>query len=86
MVTLPEGAVVVAESNFCPYESMSIGNHILTFQGHPEYVPQYEKHLIKNFADDEPESVKLAALDSISRMEHDGIAVAEWMLKWSDER
>ncbi len=86
VVTLPESAVVVAESNFCPYESMSIGNHILTFQGHPEYVPQYEKHLIKNFADDEPESVKLAALDSISRMEHDGIAVAKWMLRWSDER
>ncbi len=85
VVRLPEGAVVVAESAFCPYESMRIGNHILTFQGHPEYVPQYEEHLIRNFADDEPENVKAAALDSLGRMEHQGHEVAEWILQWCDE-
>ncbi len=82
VVRLPRGAVVVAESDFCPYESMRIGNHILTFQGHPEYVSQYEEHLIRNFADGEPESVKLAALRSLSQMDHQGIAVAEWILRW----
>ncbi len=86
VIKLPEGAVVVAESAFCPYESMRIGNHILTFQGHPEYVSQYEEHLIRNFADGEPDAVKLAALDSIRRMDHQGIAVAEWILRWCDER
>ncbi len=86
VVRLPEGAVVVAESEFCPYESMRIGSHILTFQGHPEYVPQYEEHLIRNFADGEPESVKAAALDSLSRMDHQELSVAEWILRWCDER
>ncbi len=86
VVRLPEGAVVVAESAFCPYESMRIGSHILTFQGHPEYVPQYEEHLIHNFADGELEDVKRAALHTLSHMDHQGHAVAEWILQWCDER
>ncbi len=86
VVKLPKDVVLVAESAFCPYESMRIGNHILTFQGHPEYVPQYEEHLIKNFADDEPANVKIAALDSIRSMEHQGHAVAEWILQWYEKQ
>lgn len=83
VVSLPEGAKLVAESEFCPVESFRIGNHILTFQGHPEYTPEYEVHLIENFAVDEPLQVKQEALSSIRLMEHQGLTVANWITRWS---
>jgi len=43
---LPEGANLLAESEFCPYAAFSIGEHILTFQGHPEFSKAYSKVLI----------------------------------------
>ncbi len=43
---LPEGADLLAESEFCPYASFSIGEHILTFQGHPEFNKSFSKVLI----------------------------------------
>lgn len=80
---LPAEAELVARSPFCPIDSFRIGNHILTFQGHPEYIPEYEVHLIKHFAADEPQQVKNNALESIRLMEHQGAAVAAWILEWS---
>lgn len=80
VVELPDGAVLVATSDFCQIESFRIGNHILTFQGHPEYVPEYALNLIENFADDEPVAVKQNALHSIGTMEDDGKTVAHWLL------
>jgi len=43
---LPEGAELLAKSNFCPYASFCIDNHILTFQGHPEFTKSYSKALL----------------------------------------
>ncbi|MDO4165191.1 MAG: hypothetical protein Q4D56_12530 [Bacteroides sp.] len=82
VVALPKDAELVATSDFCPVESFRIGRHILTFQGHPEYIPQYAVHLLENFADDEPLQVRQAALDSIRSMKHQGLQVAQWILEW----
>ena len=79
VVQLPPKAVVFASSDFCPVDGFYIGSHIITFQGHPEYVPQYNVHLIVDFAADEPAEVKTAALRSIGNMEHEGDAVAKWI-------
>ena len=43
---LPENAELIAESDFCPYAAYRIDNHILTFQGHPEFQKAYSKALI----------------------------------------
>ena len=43
---LPEGAELIAESDFCPYASFRIEDHILTFQGHPEFQKAYSKALL----------------------------------------
>lgn len=80
VTAMPRGARLVATSDFCPVEAMRIGGHILTFQGHPEYVPDYERHLLTNFAADEPDDVKRAALQSLDEMQHDGETVARWVL------
>ena len=43
---LPEGGELVAESDFCPKAAFRIEDHILSFQGHPEFNKEYSKILI----------------------------------------
>jgi GMP synthase-like glutamine amidotransferase len=83
VVRLPKGAELLATSEFCPYESFAIGQHILTFQGHPEFTPEYEEYLITNNAPDEPEEVKNAALTSLKTEKHQGLVAAKWIMEWA---
>jgi GMP synthase-like glutamine amidotransferase len=43
---LPPGAQVLAGSEFCENAVCQIGEHILTFQGHPEFVAEYSNNLL----------------------------------------
>lgn len=43
---LPEGAELIAESEFCPNAAFRIDDHILTFQPHPELEKAYTKVLM----------------------------------------
>lgn len=83
VMVLPAGAKVFASSTFCPIEGFTIGDNIITFQGHPEYVPEYAVHLIMDFADDEPLEVRQKALRSIGNMQHDGATVARWIVDFA---
>ena len=78
---LPPAATRIATSAFCPNEAFTVGSHIITFQGHPEYLPSYAVHLLMNFADDEPPAVRQAALRSIGLHQHQGDTVARWILQ-----
>jgi GMP synthase-like glutamine amidotransferase len=40
------GAAVLAGSEFCENAVCQVGNHILTFQGHPEFVAQYSREIM----------------------------------------
>lgn len=80
VMRLPEGAIPLATSDFCRYEGFRIGHHILTFQGHPEFTVEYERHLILNHAENEDDAVKQAALESLKTMQPQGKAVAEFLL------
>jgi GMP synthase-like glutamine amidotransferase len=42
-----EGAEVLASSDFCENAVCQIGDHILTFQGHPEFVPGYSNEIMQ---------------------------------------
>ena len=77
---LPEGAIPLATSDFCRYEGFRIGHHILTFQGHPEFTVDYERHLILNHAEDEDDAVKRRALATLEEMEHQGEVVARFLV------
>lgn len=74
---LPEGAVHLAESEFCKFEMFSIGEHILGIQGHPDFTPA---HALKLYNSREkqlgPELYK-KAVDSLS---HGTCALDIW--KW----
>jgi GMP synthase-like glutamine amidotransferase len=43
---LPEGAVVIAESDFCPYFVVQWSEHFLSIQGHPEWKKEYSRALM----------------------------------------
>lgn len=80
VIEMPSNAKLISTSEFCPVESFRIGHDILTFQGHPEYVPEYALNLIERHSDDEPSSVRQSALRSINTMTDDGIVAARMML------
>ncbi|WOJ97348.1 GMP synthase [Congregibacter brevis] len=42
-----EGAEVLASSDFCPNAVCQIGDHILTMQGHPEFVNDYSRAIME---------------------------------------
>ena len=77
---LPDGAIPLATSNFCRYEGFRIGRHIVTFQGHPEFTVDYERHLILNHAENEDDAVKQRALETLRTMDHQGKTVVEFLL------
>lgn len=41
------GAKVLASSDFCPNAVCQIGDHILTLQGHPEFVNDYSREIME---------------------------------------
>ena len=46
IVTIPEGARVIAESDFCPFFIVQWNEQFLSIQGHPEWNRDYSKALI----------------------------------------
>ena len=80
VMRLPEGASPLATSDFCRYEGFRIGHHILTFQGHPEFTVDYERHIILNHSENEDDTVKQQALKTLEEMEAQGEVVARFLL------
>lgn len=79
VVVLPKEATLFASSDFCPIDGFIVGEHILSFQGHPEYFMDYNRYLILNHAEDEPQEIKDAALKSIDELKAMGKEAAYWM-------
>ncbi len=75
VVVPPKNAAVLSGSDFCPVESMRIGDFALTFQGHPEFTPEYSNALFKFFENSFSESEKAAYFDNAS-LPSDSFAVA----------
>lgn len=46
VVKTADNTRVLAGSDFCEYAVCQIGDHILTFQGHPEFVVQYSREIM----------------------------------------
>lgn len=53
VITCPEGARVLAGSDFCENAILAYGDHALSIQPHPEFTPDYEAALLQmDLADD----------------------------------
>ena len=46
VVELPQGAELIASSDFCPMSMFCLGEHMLAMQGHPEFNRDYASYLM----------------------------------------
>lgn len=75
VVRPPEGAVVLAASDFCPYAMLRIGTRVLTFQGHPEMNLPTVARLLEMRRERAGEAVYAAGRASLTTpLDHDTIA------------
>lgn len=44
---LPQGATLLATSDFCPVAAFCVGEHVLCVQPHPEFVEDYSAYLLQ---------------------------------------
>ncbi|MDR1335390.1 MAG: hypothetical protein LBK22_01005 [Tannerella sp.] len=79
VTALPPRAVCFARSEFCPFEGFYLDDRIRTFQGHPEYTPDYSRHLLLHHAGDGQEEVRAGALASLNSPV-DSTRAAEWIV------
>ncbi len=78
---LPEGAVLIAESNFCPYSAYYIGDWLISFQGHPELTKDYVRALLyqrKNILGQEILECSIKSLENQIQPE----VIAKWILNF----
>ncbi|MFG0685956.1 amidotransferase [Pseudomonas sp. WSY_20] len=78
---LPKGATVIASSDFCPNAAYCIGDQVLCFQGHPEFVHDYSRALLDARQAHLGDEVYQQAVASLAT-EHQGDVVGEWMLRF----
>lgn len=75
------GARVLAGSDFCENAVCQIGEHILTFQGHPEFVPAYSREIMefrREMIGEQAYTAGMASLTSDPQAER----MARWILNF----
>lgn len=78
---LPDGARLIATSDFCPIGGFVMGDHVLTLQGHPEFHRDYSRDLMvmrREILGEETFRLGVASLDT----ETDEAMVGHWMLNF----
>jgi GMP synthase-like glutamine amidotransferase len=76
-----EGAEVLACSEFCENAVCQIGDHIVTFQGHPEFVPGYSRAIMEFRRELIGDRVYERGLASLAQP-HQGDRVGRWILEF----
>lgn len=82
------GSVVLAGSAFCPNAVIQLGDNILTFQGHPEFIKDYSRKLMNFRRELLGEQVYEAGIASLAT-DTDQLQVARWIINFirhSDEQ
>ena len=74
-------SVVLASSDFCPYSMLQIEDHILTFQGHPEFNKDFSRSLLDLRKNDFDENTYQEGLDSLTK-NTDAHAVGKWIVNF----
>ena len=82
VMALPDNAQLIAANPFCPNASFAIANHVLTFQGHPEFTKSYSKQLM-NLRRERigNENVERGIASLIDETDH--ITVTRWILNFA---
>ncbi len=75
------GTRVLAGSEFCEHAVCQLGEHILTLQGHPEFVKGYQDSLLEIRRESVGEETYQAGKESLER-ELDSPRVAHWLVRF----
>lgn len=75
------GARVLASSEFCENAVCQVGNHILTFQGHPEFIPEYSREIMEFRREAIGEQVYASGVASLADQPQ-GQRVARWVVNF----
>ena len=78
---LPEGAVLIAENDFCPYSAYYIGEWLISFQGHPELTKDYVRALLHHRENILGQEVLESGLKSLELQIQPKI-IAKWILNF----
>ena len=78
VVTLPAEATRFCGDDFCPYGGFTIGNHIITIQGHPEFTVDYMKLLLPHIQDSFTDDAFADAMQTLNA-EEEGAIFAQWI-------
>jgi GMP synthase-like glutamine amidotransferase len=78
---LPDGARVIASSDFCPVGGFVMGDQVMTVQGHPEFRREYSRDLMDMRRELLGEDVYGAGVASLDK-ETDEVTVGHWMLNF----
>ncbi len=82
IVRLPANAVVLAESEFCPYYLIQIGNSLASVQGHPEFTSQYSKALMNARRNIIPADRITAGMNSLEQEPIDSLTLSKWIVRF----
>lgn len=75
------GAKVLAGSDFCENAVCQVGEHILTFQGHPEFVADYSREIMEFRREMIGEQAYASGVASLAS-EPQRMRIARWMLNF----
>lgn len=78
---LPESAELLATSEFCPIGAFTVGEHLLCFQGHPEFTAPYARELMDFRRELLGEAVHGAGIASLAQPV-DSVRVGQWILSF----
>lgn len=80
---LPDGAKLLATSDFCAHAMFQVDNHILTFQGHPEFVKGYSRGLMQLRQEILGPDTYMEGIASLEKATNEK-SVARWLLAFID--
>ena len=81
VTTLPEGAVLIAENDFCPYSAYYIGEWLISFQGHPELTKGYVRDLLHHRENILGKEILESGIKSLEQKIQPEI-IAKWILNF----
>ena len=85
VLKLPDGAEVYATSDFCEVYGFTMGNEVLTIQGHPELTTEYSRALMDVRRQLLGEKVYHAGIDSLQKTTDERL-FTQWMLAFINDR
>jgi GMP synthase-like glutamine amidotransferase len=81
VTSLPRDAELLGTSDFCPNSMFQIQEHILTFQGHPEFCKSYSRALMDWREEILGKRVFENGIDSLNK-DTQGDILAQWIVRF----